>query len=106
MKAMCTVSFRGGSFPPMSLPAGARLSQHLTVQNSPVLFGCRTGICATCLIRVDGDLPPPEPDERELLDVMAPDDTRARLACQLTLRGDIEIERPDKHEDEDEDEDD
>jgi len=85
----CRVSFFDASYAPVELPLGATLSEHLDVGNSPLLFGCRTGICGTCLVKVEGELPPPGDDEREILDVLAPGDRRARLACQLKLVGDL-----------------
>jgi ferredoxin len=78
------------------LAEGANLSEHLTVENSPVLFGCRTGICGTCLVQVDGDISPPGDEEQDLLDVVAPGDPRARLACQLELTADIELTVPEE----------
>jgi ferredoxin len=71
--------------------SNSRLSDSLTIQNSPVLFGCRTGICGTCLVAISGNLPPPDPDEREILEIFAPNHPLARLACQITVIGDIEI---------------
>jgi len=90
----CRVAFEADSHPPVLLARHANLSEHLTVQNSPVLFGCRTGICGTCLVRVSGELGPPSDDERDLLDLIAPGDPRARLACQLDLIADIEVSVP------------
>ncbi len=43
------VQFEGDSHAPVLLPEGEALSHALTIQNSPVLFGCRTGICGTDL---------------------------------------------------------
>jgi len=90
----CRVSFAGDTHPPVDLPAHANLSEHLTVQNSPLLFGCRTGVCGTCVVRVEGELPPPEEDEMDLLEIIAAGDARARLACQLDLCADILITVP------------
>jgi len=87
----CKVSFFDESFAPVELAEGAALSEHLDVGNSPLLFGCRTGICGTCLVRVAGVLPPPSDDEKELLEMLAPGDAQARLACQLKLVGDITL---------------
>jgi ferredoxin len=87
----CRVRFRASSHPPVSLPRHSNLSEHLTVQNSPVLFGCRTGICGTCVVHVDGDIPPPNDEELDTLETVAPGDPRARLACQLDLTADIDI---------------
>lgn len=90
-----SISFSPASHPGLQLPRGAVLSEHLTISNSPVLFGCRTGICATCLIEVlaqeNGELAEPSEDEKELLDIVAPDNGKARLACQIALRADIRI---------------
>jgi ferredoxin len=85
----CRVRFFDESYAPVELAAGATLSEHLDVGNSPLLFGCRTGICGTCLVRVEGELPPPGDEERELLEMLAPGDAQARLACQLTVVGDL-----------------
>lgn len=89
--ALCEIRFAGGEHAPVCLPKGSNLSEHLTVENSPVLFGCRTGICATCLVEVSGSLPPPSEDEREVLEIVAPDNPKARLACQIDLTGPISI---------------
>ncbi len=79
----------------LQIEPGANLSVVLDVQNSPILFGCRTGICATCLVKVlagHEHLPPISENEQEVLDVYADDPTDCRLACQLTLTGDVTLE--------------
>ena len=86
------VRFFDRAFAPVRLPLGGCLAEHLDVTNSPLLFGCRTGICGTCLVRIEGDLPPPGDDEKELLDLLAPGDPRARLACQVELTSDVCVE--------------
>ena len=79
----------------VSVPPHSNLSAYLDVNNSPILFGCRTGICGTCVcvVRVVGEgcLPPPSDDEREVLDLVAPKTMNARLACKLDLTTDISI---------------
>jgi ferredoxin len=81
----------------MELPDLASLPLHLTVLNSPLLFGCRSGLCGTCLIEVEcspeAALEPPEATEREALDLYAPGNPRARLACQLALCADVRIRK-------------
>lgn len=90
-----TISFSPESYTSVTLARGSVLSEHLTIENSPVLFGCRTGICGTCLVEVEdeanGKLLAPSPDESELLEIIAPDIRRARLACQVELRADIKV---------------
>lgn len=78
----------------LCLEEGQNLSEVLTVLNSPVLFGCRTGICATCLVKVHAGmehLPPLSEDEAEVLEIYT-DQANCRLACQLHLKGDVELE--------------
>ncbi len=85
----------------LSLPEGAILSEHLTALNSPILFGCRAGICGTCLCEIDalqGELPIPTSDEQESLYLYAPGNTKARLACQVTLLTDIALKKIDSYE--------
>jgi ferredoxin len=118
-----TIQFPNTGHKPIQLPAQSQLAQHLTVQNSPVLFGCRTGICGTCLVQVEGDLPDPSPEEQEVLDALidpecaelrpgelspgelspgelSPGDRQGykpqkfRLACQLSVTGPLAIVRP------------
>ncbi|MGB3298371.1 MAG: 2Fe-2S iron-sulfur cluster-binding protein [Phormidesmis sp.] len=67
------------------------LAAILTLQNSPILFGCRTGICGTCLVLATGDLLPPAAEEQEVLAMLAPDFPNARLACQIKTTGDISL---------------
>lgn len=86
------VRFFDRAFAPVRLPVRSCLAEHLDVTNSPLLFGCRTGICGTCLVRIEGDLPPPSDEEKELLELLAPGDPQARLACQVELTGDVCVE--------------
>ncbi len=87
----CTVSFPGTAFAPLVLPPHTPLADRLTLQNSPVLFGCRTGLCGTCAVKVRGAFAPADAEELEVLAAVVPDEPEARLACQLDLIGDIEI---------------
>lgn len=59
-----------------------------------VLFGCRTGICGTCLVTVHaaGALERPDAAEQETLDLLAPGNPRARLACCLKAAGELTLE--------------
>lgn len=89
------ITFASAPHPPVDLPDGADLSEHLSIQNSPVLFGCRTGICGTCLCEAvalgGGALPPLTAEETDLLDIIAPGNPKARLACQMRASGSVEI---------------
>lgn len=85
------IRFTQSNYQPITLEKHEKLSEYLTIQNSPVLFGCRTGICGTCLVIIKGDIPPPTPEEKEILEIFAPGNQQARLACQIDLTNDIEI---------------
>ena len=87
----CQIQFTETKHQPVFLEQNQNLAEHLTVENSPVLFGCRTGICGTCLVIIEGDIPPASSEEKELLEVLAPEKSRARLACQIQLTNDIKI---------------
>jgi ferredoxin len=53
-----------------------------------ILFGCRNAVCGTCVIEVSQgfeNLSPITADEQDLLDVLAPDHSNARLACQCVV---------------------
>jgi ferredoxin len=86
---MCNIEFADSPFDPISITARHPLAEVLTVQNSPVLFGCRTGICGTCVIGVRGNVEDASQDELEILELYAAGNPKARLACQLQVRGDV-----------------
>ncbi len=86
-----TIEFPGTAYLPLQLENGQNLSEHLTVHNSPVLFGCRTGLCGTCLVGVVGEVVAPGEEEQEILDNLAPGNPSARLACQINLSSDLQI---------------
>ncbi len=92
--AGCVVYF-APEYPPLRLPRGVNLSEHLTIENSPVLFGCRTGICGTCRSNVEalngGRLDSPSEDEISLLSIICPGNPAARLACQINITADVKI---------------
>ncbi|BAY98979.1 ferredoxin [Tolypothrix tenuis PCC 7101] len=93
MPELCKISFPGTNYPPINLQPHQNLSEYLTIQNSPVLFGCRTGICGTCLVEVIGEISPPLPDEQEMLNTLVPNHPNVRLACQLDIIADVEIRK-------------
>ena len=91
------VEFPGTAFCAAEVPDLAALSENFSVENSPLLFGCRSGLCGTCLIEVEERgvrrLPPPTPAELESLSLYAPDNPRARLACQIHVCADLRIRK-------------
>ena len=91
------IEFPGTGFPALELAGDDTLSVELTAVNSPVLFGCRSGLCGTCLVEVEAigetSLTEPGEDEKEALEIYAPGNRRARLACQLALTTDLRLWR-------------
>lgn len=59
-----------------------------------ITFGCKTGSCGTCRVRVASGVEHcslPSPEERDfLVGLEAPPDHR--LACQLRVQGDVALE--------------
>ncbi len=91
------VEFSDSDKEAVELQEGDCLSEKLTIQNSPILFGCRIGICGTCAIEVleeKGDpLHPRTHDETEFLGTMAPGRNEVRLACQIHINTNIKIKK-------------
>ncbi|MBL8507008.1 2Fe-2S iron-sulfur cluster binding domain-containing protein [Chitinimonas sp. JJ19] len=92
-----TLDFPDSPHPSIQLPEGSALSLQLSALNSPLLFGCRAGLCGTCLIELqpgtEGSIAPAGADEREALEIYAPDQPLARLACQVHVTGDMRIRK-------------
>lgn len=100
--AKFSIHFPSSHFPDIELEEGSLLSEYLTVENSPILFACRTGICGTCLVRVENlfetDIAAPNEAEQEVLELLAATEPKARLACQLTLHCHLVLSRLDECE--------
>lgn len=75
-------------------PAGTPLQRIADAAGADITFGCRTGSCGTCRIRVAEGLSrcsEPGPEERDFLASLgAPADQR--LACQVAVHGDVAID--------------
>ncbi|NWJ41756.1 MAG: (2Fe-2S)-binding protein [Geothrix sp.] len=75
-------------------PAGTSLQRIADAASADITFGCRTGSCGTCRVRVMEGLSHCSemgPEERDFLGGLnAPPDQR--LACQVTVLGDVAID--------------
>ena len=75
-------------------PDGTSLQSIADAAGADITFGCRTGSCGTCRVRVAEGLAncsEPGSEERDFLRGLdAPHDQR--LACQVRVHGDVEIE--------------
>ena len=75
-------------------PWGTPLQAIADTAGADITFGCRSGSCGTCRIRVlagQGHCSAPDPEERDYLKgIDAP--PGHRLACQVRVEGDLELE--------------
>jgi 2Fe-2S ferredoxin len=74
--------------------AGRRFIDICDEFDTPILFGCRSASCGTCLVEVTGgmeNLSPVTDEEAILLEVMAEGNPLARLACQCVVNGSISV---------------
>lgn len=75
-------------------PEGTALQAIADAAEADITFGCRTGSCGTCRVRVAEGLDrcsEAGPEERDFLKgLQAPPDQR--LACQVCVHGDVSIE--------------
>lgn len=92
-----TIGFVNSSKEPVTLEEGDFLSENLTIENSPILFGCRTGICGTCAIEIVEDpenkLHPRTFQETEYLEAIGVDNPKCRLACQIRLNANVVVKK-------------
>ncbi len=91
LASIYTLSFPDSDYPSLRVQAGSKLSVVLNATNSPALFGCRTGLCGTCVMVVKGNLPAPDEDETEVLEIHADGAANVRLACQIQVQGDLAL---------------
>lgn len=92
----CKIEFAESDKAPVELSQGDCLAEKLTIHNSPILFGCRIGICGTCAVEVvseDSPLHERTYDEKEFLGTMAPGRDNVRLACQIHINTNIKIKK-------------
>jgi len=75
-------------------PEGTPLQRIAGEAGADITFGCRTGPCGTCRVRIaEGSehCGPAGPEERDFLAGLdAPPDQR--LACQVVVHGDVAVE--------------
>jgi len=78
----------------VEVPAGTKLSDVAEQNGASINFSCKEGVCLTCLVNiVKGmeNLNPKTENEASTLEAFGAKPNQ-RLACQLTVNGDVEIE--------------
>ena len=75
-------------------PVGALLVDIADASGADITFGCRSGSCGTCRVRMVRGLEHCSPMTAEERDFLAGLEVPAneRLACQVAVQGDIEID--------------
>ena len=75
-------------------PIGTSLQAIADASGADITFGCRDGSCGTCRIRVTKGLDQcseMNTEERDFLQALGVPDNE-RLACQVSVLGDIEVD--------------
>lgn len=89
-----TIHFDDEDYDPIDAEKDSWVSMVLDHQDSPVTFGCRSGLCGTCAVEVSENarpLPPPDEGEQETLDLVWPGRKNLRLACLLKASCDMKL---------------
>jgi len=93
----CLIEFIGSGKAPIELNNGDNLSEKLNIHNSPILFGCRIGICGTCsieILEVQGTpLHGRTHDEKGFLEALVPGEENIRLACQIHINTNLKVKK-------------
>jgi ferredoxin len=95
LAANSKITFVNSQHAPVEVACEQNLSESLNSSNSPVLFGCRTGVCGACVVKIHSgieQLDKMSAADEEVVLVMVDDPTAVRLGCQLYPKGDLEIE--------------
>lgn len=91
------IEFINSDKAPVVLNQGDCLSEKLNIHNSPILFGCRIGICGTCAIEIveeeGAPLHPRTHDEKGFLEAIAPGQDKVRLACQIHINTNLKVKK-------------
>ena len=59
-------------------------------EDTPINFGCRIGMCGTCMIKITDGIENVSEKNQAEEDMMLEEDER--LGCQCIIKGDVEIE--------------
>jgi ferredoxin len=73
------------------------LRARLPLYNSvAAALNCRgNGVCGTCAVRIEGEASPPTPaEQRRLAHFPHRPDAGLRLACQVSVQGDLVVTKP------------
>jgi len=80
----------------VEVPAGTPLTQVAEDNGASIPFSCKAGVCVSCLVNIVSgmeNLSPPTENEKATLEGFGAKPNQ-RLACQVTVNGDCEVENP------------
>lgn len=85
---MATIFFAGDSIE-REVADGSRLQDAIDDAGASIMFGCREGNCATCMITVHEGMENLNPPTQEEEMTLMPDELEdnIRLACQCRIKG-------------------
>ena len=78
----------------VEVPKGTKLSDVAEQNGANINFSCKEGVCLTCLVNIVSgmdNLNPKTDNEASTLEAFGAKPNQ-RLACQLIVNGDVEIE--------------
>ena len=78
----------------VEVPKGAKLVDVAEANGASINFSCKEGVCLTCLVNVlrgMENLSPKTENEKSTLEAFGAQPSQ-RLACQIVINGDVEIE--------------
>ncbi len=89
---MARVEFRTDNVVLDNVPEGTRIIDLCNEHNLSLPFGCRDGICGTCILDViSGELGPINDTEKDTLEKLGCRPGQ-RLGCQAAVKGDVILE--------------
>lgn len=77
-----------------TVESGQTLTDICDQHPTSILFGCRDGVCGTCLIEVESGIESISgitEAEQDMLEIMAEGNPKARLGCQCVIHGDVRL---------------
>ncbi len=75
-------------------PVGISLEEVASFSHADITFGCKSGSCGTCRVSIlnqHTQCVPPSSEEASFLKQLG-DSSNERLACQVKILGDIDVE--------------
>lgn len=92
---MAKVTFKSDN-KEVEVPDGSQMVQVAEDNGASIAFSCKAGVCVSCLSNINKgmeNLGPKTENEKATLEGFGAKENQ-RLACQVVINGDVEIENP------------